>query len=117
MAPSTAIAPRPRRLNANLGAELDIPAVPGLTLTGRGIYTSSQYLDQANSKEIDAWHRFDVGARYAFKVDATRVTLRASVENVMNERYWASAGASDDSEPGLTISTPRTFVFSTTLAF
>jgi len=36
---------------------------------------------------------------------------------VMNERYWASAGASDDSEPGLTISTPRTLVFSTTLAF
>lgn len=110
-------APATPRLNANLGAELDIPAVPGLTLTGRGIYTSSQYLDQANSKEIDAWHRFDVGARYAFKVDATRVTLRASVENVMNERYWASAGASDDSEPGLTISTPRTFVLSTTLAF
>jgi iron complex outermembrane receptor protein len=110
-------APAMPKLNANLGAELDIPTVPGLTLTGRGIYTSSQYLDQANSKEIDAWHRFDVGARYAFKVDATRVTLRASVENVMNERYWASAGASDDSEPGLTISTPRTFVFSTTLAF
>lgn len=110
-------APATPKLNANLGAELDIPAVPGLTLTGRGIYTSSQYLDQANSKEIDAWHRFDVGARYAFKVDATRVTLRASVENVMNERYWASAGASDDSEPGLTISTPRTLVLSTTLAF
>ena len=110
-------APATPKLNANLGAELDIPAVPGLTLTGRGIYTSSQYLDQANSKEIDAWHRFDVGARYAFKVDATRVTLRASVENVMNERYWASAGASDDSEPGLTLSTPRTLVLSTTLAF
>lgn len=110
-------APATPKLNANLGAELDIPAVPGLTLTGRGIYTSSQYLDQANSKEIDAWHRFDVGARYAFKVDATRVTLRASVENVMNERYWASAGAPDDAEPGLTIATPRTLVFSTTLAF
>ena len=110
-------APATPKLNANLGAELDIPAVPGLTLTGRGIYTSSQYLDQANSKEIDAWHRFDVGARYAFKVDATRVTLRASVENVMNERYWASAGAPDDAEPGLTISTPRTLVLSTSLAF
>jgi iron complex outermembrane receptor protein len=110
-------APATPKLNANLGAELDIPAVPGLTLTGRGIYTNSQYLDQANSKEIDAWHRYDVGARYAFKVDATRVTLRASVENVMNERYWASAGAPDDAEPGLTIATPRTLVFSTTLAF
>ncbi|MDR6236932.1 TonB-dependent receptor [Pseudomonas oryzihabitans] len=110
-------APATPELNANLGAELDIPAVPGLTLTGRGIYTSSQYLDQANTKEIDAWQRFDVGARYAFKVDATRVTLRASVENVMNARYWASAGAPDDAEPGLTLSTPRTLVLSTSLAF
>ncbi|WP_263144858.1 TonB-dependent receptor [Pseudomonas sp. RIT-PI-AD] len=110
-------APATPRFNANLGAEWDVPSVPGLTLTGRGIYTSSQYLDQANSKEIDAWERFDLGARYAFKVDDKDVTLRGNVENLLNERYWASAGASDDSEPGLTLSTPRTVVLSATLGF
>ncbi|WP_409520634.1 TonB-dependent siderophore receptor [Pseudomonas sp.] len=110
-------APATPEYNVNLGAEWDIPGVNGLTLTARGIHSSSQYLDQNNSKQIDGWERFDLGARYAFKVDATDVTVRASVENVMNERYWASAGASDDSEPGLTLSTPRTYLLSTTLGF
>jgi iron complex outermembrane recepter protein len=110
-------APATPKYNVNLGAEWDIPGVNGLTLTARGIHSSSQYLDQHNSKQIDGWERFDLGARYAFKVDATEVTLRASVENVMDERYWASAGASDDSEPGLTLSTPRTYLLSATLGF
>lgn len=102
-------APATPEYNVNLGAEWDVPSVKGLTLTGRGIYTSSQYLDQANSKSIDSSERFDVGARYAFKVDQKDITLRANVENIMNKYYWSSAGASDDSEPGLTLSTPRTY--------
>lgn len=110
-------APATPKYNVNLGAEWDVPQVQGLTLTGRGIYSSSQYLDQANSKSIDAWERFDVGARYAFKVDQKDVTLRASVENVMGKRYWSSAGASDDSEPGLTLATPRTYLLSATIGF
>ncbi|WP_060513371.1 TonB-dependent receptor [Pseudomonas sp. NBRC 111124] len=110
-------APATPEYNVNLGAEWDVPGVSGLTLTARGIHSSSQYLDQDNSKQIDGWERFDLGARYAFQVDTTEVTLRASVENVMDERYWASAGASDDSEPGLTLSTPRTYLLSATLGF
>jgi iron complex outermembrane receptor protein len=110
-------APATPEYNVNLGAEWDIPNVQGLTLTSRGIYSSSQYLDQANSKEIDSWERFDVGARYAFKVDGKAITLRANVENVLDKRYWSSAGASDDSEPGLTLSTPRTYLVSATIGF
>lgn len=110
-------APATPKYNVNLGAEWDVPTVRGLTLTTRGIYSSSQYLDPSNNKEIDAWERFDVGARYAFKVDETNVTLRANVENVADKRYWSSAGASDDSEPGLTLSTPRTYLLSATVDF
>ncbi|MBS7415486.1 TonB-dependent receptor [Pseudomonas syringae] len=110
-------APATPKYNVNLGAEWDFPGVNGLTLTGRGIYTGSQYLDQANSKSIDSSERFDVGARYAFKVDQKDITLRANVENVMNKYYWSSAGASDDSEPGLTLSTPRTYLLSATIGF
>ncbi|PBQ12343.1 TonB-dependent receptor [Pseudomonas syringae] len=110
-------APATPKYNVNLGAEWDVPGINGLTLTGRGIYTGSQYLDQANSKSIDSSERFDVGARYAFKVDQKDITLRANVENVMNKYYWSSAGASDDSEPGLTLSTPRTYLLSATIGF
>lgn len=110
-------APATPKYNVNLGAEWDVPNVQGLTLTGRGIYSSSQYLDQSNNKEIDAWERFDVGARYAFRVDEKTITLRANVENVADKRYWSSAGASDDSEPGLTLATPRTYLLSATVDF
>ncbi|WP_442113706.1 TonB-dependent siderophore receptor [Pseudomonas sp. NUPR-001] len=110
-------APATPEYNVNLGAEWDVPEIAGLTLTTRGIHSSSQYLDQANSKQIDGWERFDAGARYAFKVDGKAITLRASVENLLDERYWASAGASDDSEAGLTLSTPRTYLLSASLGF
>ncbi|VVO04821.1 TonB-dependent receptor [Pseudomonas fluorescens] len=110
-------APATPKYNVNLGAEWDVPNVQGLTLTSRGIYSSSQYLDQSNNKEIDSWERFDVGARYAFKVEQKNITLRANIENVADKRYWSSAGASDDSEPGLTLSTPRTYLLSATVDF
>lgn len=110
-------APATPEYNLNLGAEWDVPTLSGLTLTARGIHSSSQYLDQANSKQIDGWERFDLGARYAFKAGGKDVTLRATLENVLDDRYWASAGASDDSEPGLTLSTPRTWLVSATVGF
>ncbi|BBH33545.1 TonB-dependent receptor [Pseudomonas sp. St290] len=110
-------APATPEYNVNLGSEWDVPTVQGLTLTTRGIYSSSQYLDQSNTKQIDSWERFDVGARYGFKVDEKNITLRANIENVADKRYWSSAGASDDSEPGLTLSTPRTYLLSATVDF
>lgn len=110
-------APATPKYNVNLGAEWDVPTMQGLALTSRGIYSSSQYLDQSNVKEIDSWFRFDVGARYTFKVDEKNITLRANIENVADKRYWSSAGASDDSEPGLTLSTPRTYLLSATVDF
>lgn len=110
-------APATPTFNVSLGAEWDLPAVQGLTLTGRSIYSSSQYLDQANTKKIGGWKRFDVGARYAFKVDDKAVTVRGSVENVLGTRFWSSAGAPDDSDPGLTLATPRTYLLSATVGF
>ena len=110
-------APATPEYNVSLGGEWDVPNVQGLTLTSRGIYSSSQYLDQSNNKEIDAWTRVDVGARYAFKVEEKNITLRANIENVADKRYWSSAGASDDSEPGLTLATPRTYLLSATVDF
>ncbi len=110
-------APATPKYNVNLGAEWDVPTLQGLTLTSRGIHSSAQYLDQSNVKQIDAWNRIDLGARYGFKVDDKHITLRVNVENVADKRYWSSAGASDDSEPGLTLSTPRTYLLSATVDF
>ncbi|HEX8593161.1 MAG TPA: TonB-dependent receptor [Pseudomonas sp.] len=104
-------------LNANLGLEYDIDRLPGLTLTARAIHTGSQYLDQANEQKIDAWQRYDLGGRYAFKLGTNPITLRAAVENVLDKTYWASAATSSDAAAGLTLSTPRTWLVSATVGF
>ncbi|OBX19378.1 TonB-dependent receptor [Erythrobacter sp. QSSC1-22B] len=76
---------------ANANVEWDLAFVPGFTLTGRVIHTGEQWVDAANTLELDSWTRFDLGARYVFAAGDTPVTLRLSVDNVANERYWSSA--------------------------
>lgn len=103
-------------IQANLNAEWDVAAVPGLTLDGRVIHTGEQYVNTANTVELDSWTRFDLGARYELDVAARPVTLRARVENVTGEAYWASTGGF----PGanyLILGNPRTFMLSASVNF
>ncbi|MNL07692.1 Ferrichrome receptor FcuA precursor [compost metagenome] len=81
-------------------------------MSARALRTTSQYLDARNTQEIPAWTRFDLGARYAWRAGNTPVTLRATVENVFNKAYWASASSN-----GLTIGAPRTVLLSATVDF
>lgn len=41
--------------------------------------------------EIDGWTTFDLGVRYVFAAGETPVTLRLTIDNIGNTRYWASA--------------------------
>ena len=95
----------------NLGAEVDLPRwlLPGLTLAGRVIYTSSQYYDQANSQKIPDWTRLDLGLRYKFIVNGTPLIARFNVENVTGLNYYASTG-----QGVLSFGVPRTFKLSLT---
>jgi iron complex outermembrane receptor protein len=103
-------------LQANLNAEWDVPAVSGLTLTGRAVHTASQYADAANTQTVPAWSRFDAGVRYMTTFGKQTVTLRGQVENLTNRNYWASAGG----YPGagyLVLGAPRTVSISATIDF
>ena len=100
----------------NLGAEWDIPGMPGLTLSGRAVHTSSQYANEANTLSVPSWTRFDLGARYVTTVAEQAITFRARVDNVTDRDYWASVGG----YPGygyLVLGAPRTFVLSATVNF
>lgn len=97
----------------NFGSEWDLPAVPGLTLTGRLIYTSSQYYNAANTQSIPAWTRVDIGARYRTRIAGLPATLRLGIENLADKDYWAAASSAF----GLARGAPRTFLLSTTLDF
>ncbi|WP_416424736.1 TonB-dependent siderophore receptor [Pseudomonas sp. App30] len=75
----------------NAGIDWDVPGLEGVSLNGRMLRTGGQYADAANTISLPTWNRFDAGARYGFKVDERDVTLRATMENVFNKDYWASA--------------------------
>ncbi|MXP10089.1 TonB-dependent receptor [Pseudoblastomonas halimionae] len=76
---------------ANADVEWDLPFIPGLTLTGRAMHTGEQWIDAANTLQLDSWTRFDVGARYVLAAGEVPVTLRVTVDNVADNAYWASA--------------------------
>jgi len=109
-------APGVAKVNANIGMEWDVTAIPGFTWTARTIYTSDQYVDAANTREIPDWARLDLGARYRFVSGGKNVTLRATVDNVLDKHYWATVSTSD-SVNGLTYGTPRMAFFSATVDF
>ena len=75
----------------NAGVDWDVPGLEGVSLNGRMLRTGGQYADAANNLSLPAWNRFDVGARYNFKVAQRDVTVGATVENVANAKYWESA--------------------------
>ena len=100
-------------LNANV--EWDLPVIPALTLTGRVVRTGKQAANEANTLELPAWTRFDLGARYVVLVADKPLTLRFNVDNVANKRYWASAF--DTFRPDLLQGAPRTFKLSASMDF
>jgi iron complex outermembrane recepter protein len=104
------------KFQANVNLEWDAPQVQGLTLEGRTVYTAAQYADQANTTEIPAWTRFDLGARYVLPVDESDLTLRARVENVTDESYWSSVGGYPGSNY-LVLGSPRTVMLSASYDF
>lgn len=97
----------------NLGGEWDTPFVPGVTLEGRVIYTSSQFVNSANTQKIPEWARVDLGARYTARFFDKNVTFRANVNNLLDHSYWS--GAFTDGYAIL--SAPRTVLVSATVDF
>ena len=98
------------RWQGKLGVEWDVPAAPGLTLTGNAVSMSRQYIDNANTQWVPGRTVFDLGARYAVQVAQRPVTLRATVQNVANKAYWAGSLASGTGAP-------RTFLLSASVDF
>lgn len=95
---------------ANLGAEWDVGFLPGLTLTGRMVYTAKTFVNATNTLKIPDWVRFDAGVRYAARIVSKPVMFRLNVENLFDKDYFGAATAGY-----LFIGTPRTINFSASI--
>jgi len=98
----------------NVGVDWDLPWVPGLSLTARGIYTAETPFDVANTLTLPSWNRVDIGARYRTAMMGKPVVLRASVENVSNKAYWLSSSTLATVS---TVAAPRTVLLSAQVDF
>ncbi|WP_010197429.1 TonB-dependent receptor [Psychrobacter sp. PAMC 21119] len=97
---------------SKIGVEWDLPLVENLTLTANANAVSKQYLENDNIQSLPGRTIYGVGARYLTSVNDKPLTLRGSVENVMNKAYWTTAHYND-----LAIGEPRTFLLSATMDF
>lgn len=97
---------------SKVGVEWDLPLVENLTLTANANAVSKQYLENDNIQSLPGRTIYGVGARYLTSVNDKPLTLRGSVENVMNKAYWTTAHYND-----LAIGEPRTFLLSATMDF
>lgn len=103
-------------IQVNLGADWDVPGVPGLSLNARALYTSTQFADIGNTQKVPAWSRLDIGASWATRLMDLDVTLRARIDNVTDRNYWASAGGYPN-YGYLVAGAPRTLAVSATVDF
>lgn len=102
------------RHTLNLGADWELASVPGLALNARAIYTATTPYNAQNTQTLPSWTRVDIGGRYSTTIGNTPVVLRASVENVFDDRYWLSSSTL------LTVGTvaaPRTVLMSAQFDF
>ena len=97
-----------------LYTEYDVPGVQGFTVNGTLMHTSHQYADSNNNLRMPAWTRLDLGVQYAMPWQQTRLTWRAGVENVTNEKYWETIGQDNGY---LTQGEPRTMKLSVSVDF
>lgn len=104
------------KFRSSLGLEYDLASVDGLTVLGDVAYTGSRYANESNSLKVDGFGLLNLGARYKTDMGNVPVTLRGTVENVLDTKHWASVGG----YPGqgyLVAGEPRTVKLSASFAF
>jgi iron complex outermembrane receptor protein len=95
----------------NMGADWDLPWVPGLGVNGRVLHTGVENYNATNTLRLPSYTRYDVGLRYRTQIARKHVVLRANLENVFGSRYWITQGTY------LTTSAPRTLLLSAQIDF
>ncbi|WP_183240737.1 TonB-dependent siderophore receptor [Bradyrhizobium sp. cir1] len=98
-------------VQANIGAEWDLPWMRDLTLSGTVIYTGKQFVDSANKQPIPDWTRLDLGARYTTAINGKKTVFRANIQNVTGESYWSSVASFGT----FFLGAPRTYLLSMTV--
>jgi iron complex outermembrane receptor protein len=80
---------------------------PGLSIYGSVVHNGRFFVDAANTQRAPSFTTLDLGLAYRFEINRQPITIRAALENVTGEDYWASAPFGS-----LVLGNPRTVLFS-----
>lgn len=100
----------------SVGVDVDIPAVPGLTISPVAVFVGDSYYDPQNTQRVPAYIRADLGASYTFANmwSAKPITVRGRVTNLFGADYLTNIPGAVG---GLSIGAPRAYMLSTTFNF
>jgi iron complex outermembrane recepter protein len=80
------------RLRASAQASWDVPGATGLALLGGAQYSGAKYADRSGHVAVGGYTVYTLGARYATRLGTVPSTLRLSVDNLTDKRYWRDVG-------------------------
>ncbi|MCQ9156664.1 TonB-dependent siderophore receptor [Acidomonas methanolica] len=78
---------------ANVSVDYSLPWVKGLSVNGTMNYVASGWLNPENTFRLQSYVLGQIGAQYVTHVASHKLTFRAAVLNIADERYWVSRGA------------------------
>lgn len=78
------------KVQANMLVEYALPSMPKLVYSANVHYTGKRAANDTNTSWAGSYTTLDLGTRYSTKINQTPTTVRLSVNNVTDERYWAS---------------------------
>jgi iron complex outermembrane receptor protein len=68
--------------------EYAVPQLPGLKVDANWQYSGKKAFDVENRVMVPDYHVFGLGAAYAMQLGASKVTVRARVDNLFDKFYW-----------------------------
>jgi iron complex outermembrane recepter protein len=105
----------------NCFIEYRLPFINGLTPSVNVHYMGMRAANAQNTDWAEAYTLIDIGLRYVLKTLSEEITFRFTVNNVTNQRYWASIMPGSTEGVGTTnsafLGTPRELNASMQLAF
>ncbi len=82
------------RVRSALYADYALAALPGLNLQGSWLYSGSKSATRDGSASVPSYHIFNTGLRYQTRMAGHPTTVRLTVDNVFDKRYWKDTGES-----------------------
>jgi iron complex outermembrane receptor protein len=75
-------------LKSTTWIEYAVPQLPGLKVDANWQYSGKKAFDVENRVFVPDYHVFGLGAAYAMQLGATKLTLRARVDNLFDKFTW-----------------------------